>query len=426
MSDHTKSEEKISENKTLFSNFTSLAIVQAANYILPLINFPYLTRVLGVEKLGYVYYAQALIFYLNIFTDYGFNYTSVRDLSVNANNREKVQRIINSTLSTKIILLCVSFVLLFSATMLIPKFREEQELLLLSFFMIAGQAFSPVWFFQGIQKMRYITYFSVSSKLLFTLLIFILIKQPGDYRYVNLMFATGDIIIDIVALYVIFIKFGYKFTFVINDFTTQLKNGWRYFAANISTCIYRNSNLVILGFWASPVIIGYYSIADKIFFALRQLVQTAFQSIYPHVCRLAGESHEKLKVFFKKVTVLVFLSFSSVGLLIFIFAEQIIYVISGIDLPVSVTILKLFAFVPLIIALNIPSQQVMLAYNLQKNYLKILFAGSVFNISLNLILAHQYSWKGTVTSVIVTELFITTGLALILNKKHPEKSIFKA
>ena len=47
------------ENKTLLENFISLGALQIISYVIPLISLPYLSRVLGVEKFGLVFFAFA-------------------------------------------------------------------------------------------------------------------------------------------------------------------------------------------------------------------------------------------------------------------------------------------------------------------------------------------------------------------------------
>jgi len=121
------------DKKRLLSNFFSLSILQGANYILPLRIFPYLVRVLGVEKYGLIAFASAFIFYFNIITDYGFNLTATKEIFIHRNNKEKLNEIFNAVLIIKLSLMIISFVVMRVIILNIEKFKEYTFLYLLSF-----------------------------------------------------------------------------------------------------------------------------------------------------------------------------------------------------------------------------------------------------------------------------------------------------
>lgn len=58
------------EKKRLLENIVSLGALQVFSYIIPLMTLPYLSRVLGADKFGLVFFAFAFIEYFKVLTEY--------------------------------------------------------------------------------------------------------------------------------------------------------------------------------------------------------------------------------------------------------------------------------------------------------------------------------------------------------------------
>ncbi len=107
-----KSKFQSENSKKISANFMYLSILQGMNLILPLITFPYLVRVLGIENFGLLMFAQAVILYFTMIADYGFNLSGIREVSSNKNNKNKLIKIFSSIMLARFILVFFGLVLL--------------------------------------------------------------------------------------------------------------------------------------------------------------------------------------------------------------------------------------------------------------------------------------------------------------------------
>ncbi|WP_252718899.1 oligosaccharide flippase family protein [Acinetobacter sp. TUM15509] len=175
------------EKKRFITNFFSLATLQGLNYILPLLTLPYLVRVLGAEKFCLLAFATAIVGYFIVLTDYGFNFTATREISLNKEYKEKLNEIFSSVMIIKSVLFFVSLIILTLLIIFFQKFNVDPWLYYLTFGTVLGQILFPVWFFQGVEQMRYITVINIVSKVFFTIAIFVLVKHSSDYLLVTFL-----------------------------------------------------------------------------------------------------------------------------------------------------------------------------------------------------------------------------------------------
>lgn len=105
--------------------------------------------------------------------------------------------------------------------------------------MFFGQALVPVWFFLGIERMKFITYLNVVSKVLFTLLTFVVIRNESDYIYANMLHGLGSMVAGIIALIFVqhFFRIRLQFPGLKRIYKT-LSDGFAIFISNFATNIY--------------------------------------------------------------------------------------------------------------------------------------------------------------------------------------------
>lgn len=409
----------MSARKKLLENFFSLAIVQGLNYILPLLTLPYLVRILGPEKYGATAFAFAFIQFFIIFTDYGFNLSATKEISINRDNKEKVTRIFSSVMTIKFLFLLLSFVLVMFITSFVEKFQKDFYLYLFTFVLVLGNASFPIWFFQGIEKMKFITFLNILSKALYTILIFLLIREEADYLLVNLLNGLSIFVISIIALILIYFRFGIRYCIPsFSELTYQLKEGWHIFLSTVAISFYTISNTFLLGIFTNNTVVGYYSGAEKVINAFNGIMGPLSQTIYPHINKLATESKLKTVKFISKVFKLVGSGSLVLSLTIFIMADEIIKLVLGAGYVESVLILKLLAILPFLISMsNILGVQTMLTFGHKKAFSKILVSTSVLSLIVTFLTVPNYSYFGTITSVLLSEALVTISMYVYLKYK---------
>jgi polysaccharide transporter, PST family len=414
--------ERIRRNN-LFKNFFALSLWQATNYLIPLITMPYMIRVIGTEKFGVVSLIQALHYYFIVFVDYGFSITSIRELSIAHDDKKKLSLIFSKTLFTKVLLLAISFILVAILILLVPKFSLDYQAYFFGFLLVIGQMLFPIWFFQGVEQMKFITYLNLFSKVIFAGCLFLFIQEQNDYTWVIPIQALGVIIAALVGIFVIVSKFGIKIVFpgrkaIVNE----LKLGFPVFISNFSVTAYNSSNYLILGFFGGDMIVGVFSIAEKIMSLLRQILSMLSQAVFPRVCQMAVENHSALKLFWKKLMIPFAAVLLLLCLLIAYFAPQIISLIAGENLTETIDLLRIIIWIPIIVLFNIPFFLTLLAYERKREVMRILLASSIFSILVSFCLTYHFQAVGTVTSLLITEFVITFGLLITL-ERNKELSI---
>ena len=368
----------IEELKTILNNFFSLTLLKALTYLLPLITFPYLIRVLGVDKFGLIMFAQATMYYFEILVDFGFNLSATREVALNAKNKSKLNEIISSVFSIKLVLLIISGLLLLLILSVFDRFSDESLIYYYSFLKVIAFAFFPVWFFQGIEKMKYVTIINIISKVIFTILIFVFIQSEKDYLLVPLVDAFGFMIGSLVALYYVFKRFNHSFVF--NKFTIikqSFIDSSMFFLSRVSVSLYTSSNILMLGLVASNVMVGYYAIAEKLYMVLRNLYQPIVQVIYPYI------SKSKNVKFFKKLYPgVVILNFIGVYIL-WVFTPELIYLVSKEHFVESIKVFRTLLIVACIVVPSILIGYPFLAalgFKNEANYSTII--GSLFHVTI--------------------------------------------
>jgi PST family polysaccharide transporter len=410
---------RIRGERQLFDNIISLFLLQGANYILPLITIPYLVRVFGPELFGLLSFSSSTIGYFVLITDYGFNLSATRQVSIYRDDKSKINQIVSSVMIIKVFLMLFSLALLCILVSYVDFFKKDSALYFVTFGTVVGQVFFPVWFFQGMEKMKYVTILNIISKVIFTVLIFFFVKDKSDYLWVPILTSLGFFVSAIWSFYLLKKVFKIQFSLQkFNDLKAQLFDGFHIFFSSISISLYTNSITFILGIFTNNTIVGYYSGAEKIIQAIKGLYSPVSQAIYPYIGKRISENKLSGLQTIKKVTKLVGGSMLVISIFVFFFSENLVSILLGSGFQESVKILMILSFLPFFVSLsNMLGIQTILNLGYKKAFSFIVMISAVIGICLNLILVPTYKAEGSAWSVLIVEILVTINMAFFLKKR---------
>lgn len=405
--------------KVLVENIFSLSFIQILNYLIPFITFPYLISVLGVEKFGLINFATAFVSYFILIIEYGFNISAVQLISINRNDKSKISEIVTSIFIIKMFLFIISSVIFLFIIYFFNQFKVENKLYLITYLSLIGNLFMPIWFFQGIEKSKYVAVTNFIIKLIWAISIFYLIKNDSDYMLLTFLNSSNSIIWGIILFITMITGFKVKIIFPSKSLLKKLFiDSGVIFLSTCSISLYTISNTFFLGILTNNEVVGYYTAADKIKTAVQNMITPFTQSMYPRVSYLFSKSKTEGKDF-------IFKSFKYIGsltlflsLLLFLFSETLINTLIGNGYYRSVTVLKIISFIPFIVYLsNLFGIQTMLNLSYKKEFTILITIASTLNLIFTFLFVPKYFEIGSAISVLLTEIFVTSSFIIFLKSK---------
>lgn len=303
----------------VFKNFTYLSILNGLNIVLPLLVIPYLTNVIGVAHYGVYAYILVLVQNINVVTQYGFQFSATKKISQNRDDHSFLEQYCSNILCARFLVatLCIALVLALSHWALDTSDRFFMFLTAIG--MIYGDVFIPTWLFQGLERMKYMTIVNASSKILFTILIFVVVIRPEDYEYIMLLNSLGFLLAAILSMVLVRKQFKIRLPKPrMKEVFSELRESLSLCFSMIGIDLYRNMNVVVLNFFVSDAAMGVYALAERVIKAAQSFITPVSQALFPHMSlKIKQEGMGKSMELLKRATILLFILTMVVALVIF-------------------------------------------------------------------------------------------------------------
>ena len=399
--------------KSLKKNIIYSSILTAANYIFPLVTYPYVSRVLGVDNIGACNFVDSVINYFILFSMLGISTVGIREISQARSDREKLNQTFSRLFTINTVSTTAVLIALLVSMFTVPQLRENSHLMWIGVLKLISNYLLIEWLYKGLEEFKYITSRTVLVKCLYVVAVFLFIKSPADttiyYMLLTLMI-TGNALINIVhsRKYV-------KYSLTLQKSSALLK---AIIILGIYASMYTTFNVVYLGFECGDTEVGYYATSTKIYRMILSVFTAVTGVMMPRLASLLSE--EKFGTFrslLKKSFRILFIIFIPTSLAIGIFAPQIIHLIAGAGYEGAIMPLRIISPLLLIIGLEqIIIIQGLMPLKKDKEVLINSAAGAATGIIANLILVPQYGATGAAISWFAAECVVLTSSSIFFIK----------
>ncbi len=362
-------------------NFFYIGLFKFLNIGSKYILVGYLIRILGENGYGVLTWVDSIVQYFIMLINFGFDLYAAKYVVENKNNPQKLNEVISSIYYIKSILFLICFLFL------IPLSFNTQiniylNLILLMLILGIGEVLMPIWFFQGIEKMKSVTILTFVTKTLLILLTVFFIKNTFDLNLYIVFLVITNVFWGIFGF--LKMKNEIQFEFISISKTTLIKylrEGYLFFIGKVSTFIFNMGTLFIIGYFYSKGNVAGFDIAIKIVFVFIIPFEVLQQAIYPRFVRGIN------KLVVKKILIYSLVISTIIAIFTYIFSEKILQIFGGVTMIKYNFILPLvLPLIPIVSTTIILGNCIMVAKGFYKEYNRSLIVTALIFVLLIFIL----------------------------------------
>mgnify|MGYP001494689976 CR=1 FL=1 len=300
---------------TILESLTSLSIVQLANYIMPLVLIPYLAKTIGIEKYGIILVAQSFSMYFKVILDYGFNLTATKQIAGCLGNRKGIDEIYIAIMLAKLGMLPIVSGAYMAIVYIVPALSAHYRVYFYTLIYVVGDALTPVWFFQGIERMRYIAVISILPKMLYVFAVILTVSKPSEYLSVPLYYGLSSLLSAAFAMFILSYVYKYRLPFRcvnISVVKRSIKEGYYVFLSLLLSTILSNTPTVLAGVYLDAKWCGIFAISERLLSGIKNIIAVMSVGVFP---RLSSVIKQGKKPFYRMWLFLAFMMIGVGGLL---------------------------------------------------------------------------------------------------------------
>ena len=400
------------------SNFAYRSILTLSNYLISFVTFPYVSRVLGAERLGLVNFVDNTVSYFLLFATMGIALLGVREIAAVKDDKIRRSKVFCNLLGMNLRFTLFTILVYCACISFIPKLNQYEDLFFIGSAKIISTAFLVEWFFTGMENFRYITLRALIIKTLYVISVFIFVQNADDYRLYFIL--TVSVVVVNALINMIYIR--HFISLRLSDFIGlhYLKPYFTLGIYAIMTSMYQTFNVMYLGFVSNNTEVGYYTTAFKLYVVVLGLFSAFTNVMLPRMSALLanGEREKFQRLINKSFTIILRFSIPMI-LCSIILAPQIIYVLSGNGYEGAIFPMRIIMPAVLLVGIaQILAVQILMPMKRDKIMLFASVIGAIVSLLINIGVVPSLQSTGSALVMLSAEFVVTSSYLFYVRAYH--------
>lgn len=387
-------------NYKVFRNSLYLIAGQSATYLTPLLITPYVIYFYGLDGFGVIAFSYSIVSILRVVINWGFDVTGTKNIAANST---LVERTICDVYSAKFFLFVIVLAFCF---FIIPFLQFSDSFNLYVYFaciiMMVSDLLIPVWYYLGTERAKEYGYIRIAQKTLNLVLFFLLIDASMPLYSVPLIESLAACVVAIFSLVKLNGQFKIRVNMNYGSIKDTLADGYNVFISSVSVLFYTTINSVILGSVAEPNSVGIYSLAEKVYSAVRGIFNPVVQASYPTFVR-CRDNIDIFQSVAKRYVLLFTFSLSIVTIVLIFFSDFVIGFLSS-SIPNGSKFIFYIMISSLIFAIGSLTSMILVILERSDILKKITFFSAVLNCILILPACYYFDSMGAAVVFFVVQM----------------------
>lgn len=406
------------KNKFIGVNALLNAIKTIFSIIFPLITFPYISRVLGVENIGIYNFSTSVVSYFTLLAGLGINTYAIREGARYRNNKKDISEFCSEVFSINLISTLISYGILAVCLFFLPSLHDDALIIMILSVSICFTTLGCEWVFNIYEEFGYITIRTILFQILSVILMFVFVKNKHSliqYALITVLATSGANIINIFA--------RKKICDIRFCFRVKLKKHLLpiliLFANSIAMTIYINSDVTILGLISGNYYVGLYSVATKVYTMLKSLLGALIVVSIPRLSSYLGAENKKQYVETSSIILNALITIAVPAMVgTFALSDEIVLILSGREYIAASMSLKILSVALVFSIFSWFYTSCVLVVNKQdRSVLKATTLAAVVNIVLNVILIPYFNQNAAALTTALAE-FVSAFVCYLYGRKY--------